>query len=294
MPRGTRCIMMGLLVVLLPEWGWSAVVLRLKMKDKCRWIVPVRMKEQGEYDFLVDTGATSTVVDAKLAAKLGLQQKGSALSGTYVGKVEVPIVWLENLSVGPRSHVGLEVISVDLGRFFGLDGSIRGILGQDVLSRFNYHIDHRARNFVIEEEGDPEFGPAGARIPFERRGGKPYIEVTVPGVRQATLRVMLDSGIPYPVIYADAASRLDLRKPIHGSDRVAAQSGLGRRDLFSRVLDRLNVGNLELKNLTLYVTPRNEMGKPEDGILPLSLFDSVYVNNTYSFVVFYPQHGKKR
>jgi len=32
------------------------------------------------------------------------------------------------------------------------------------------------------------------------------------------------------------------------------------------------------------------MGRPEDGILPLSLFDSVYVNNTYSFVVFYLGH----
>ena len=168
----------------MPEWGWSAVVLRLKIKDKCRWIVPVRLNGQGEYGFLVDTGATSTVVDAKLAARLGLQPKGSALSGTYAGKVEVPIAWLENLAIGPRSQVGLDVISVDLGRFFGLDGSIRGILGQDVLSRFNYHIDHRARNLVIEEEGDPEFGPAGARIPFERRGGKPYIEVTVPGVRE--------------------------------------------------------------------------------------------------------------
>jgi hypothetical protein len=271
----------------MAEWSWSAVVLRLKIKDKYRWIVPVRMNGQGEYDFLVDTGATSTVVDAKLAAKLGLQPKGSVLASTYVGKAEVPIAWLENLVVGPRSQVGLDVISVDLGRFFGLDGSIRGILGQDVLSRFNYHIDHRARNLVIEEEGDPEFGPAGARIPFERRGGKPYIEVAVPGVRTTTLRVMLDSGIPYPVIYADAASRLDLRAPIHEGGRVAAQSGLGRRDLIPRVLERLKVGSLELKNLTVYVTPRTEMGRPEDGILPLSLFDSVYVNNTYSFVVFY-------
>ena len=75
----------------MPEWGWSAVVLRLKIKDKCRWIVPVRLNGRGEYGFLVDTGATTAVVDAKLAARLGLQPKGSALSGTYAGKVKVPM-----------------------------------------------------------------------------------------------------------------------------------------------------------------------------------------------------------
>ena len=100
----------------MPEWGWSAVVLRLKIKDKCRWIVPVRLNGRGEYGFLVDTGATTSCRRPRSwQPGWDCNRRGVRFPAPTPERSKVPMAcWLENLAVGPRSQVGLDVISVDL------------------------------------------------------------------------------------------------------------------------------------------------------------------------------------
>jgi hypothetical protein len=63
--------------------------------------------------------------------------------------------------------------------------------------------------------------------------------------------------------------------------QISAVTGIA--DVRLSLLPNLKVGERTLKNIPAAVLPRAETGT--DGLLPLTLFDTVYVNNTSGYVV---------
>jgi predicted aspartyl protease len=260
----------------------AASVVRLDARDNGRLVVSVGLNGKGTYSFLLDTGATTTVLSQKLAEKLGVASRGTARVHTFAGAVLVPVARVDTVGIGSRWIVGVDVVCADLGRMFKLEPTIEGILGQDVLSRFNYLLDRRSRKIELEENGDLGAELSGTPVPFEPRGGKIYVTAT-----GKPIRLMLDSGIPYPVLYEDAGSKVELTMVSRGED-MAARSGIGTRKLRPARLAALDIGDARIRNLQIYVTERIAPQRPEDGILPLLLFDAIYVNNAKAFLILNP------
>jgi hypothetical protein len=106
-------------------------------------IVPVKINGKGPYPFILDTGASTSGVNADLAAQLGLPRTGK--SSTVAGVVsssQVPLVRVDQWSVG-----GVTLRPTTIGALeFGTQNSsssptqstskIAGLLGSDQLSRF--------------------------------------------------------------------------------------------------------------------------------------------------------------
>jgi hypothetical protein len=176
---------------------------------------------------------------------------------------------------------GNEVLMGDLGRLFNLDPEIDGILGQDVLSRFNYLIDRRGHMLVI----DAADSLSGTRVSFEKRAGKIYVPI-----QGGALRLMLDSGNPYLVLYEDAASKLQAVNLNVGVER-AIGSSIGQRTARSSRLPLLQVGDIQVRNVEVLLSPRGAK-RSEDGFLPLHLFDSIYVNNHENFLIVNPERNR--
>lgn len=262
---------------------------RLQTGRGGRLIVPVWINESGPYHFLLDTGATTTVLDSRLAKRLDLKPERSARVKTFAGDTHLPLAAVDKVAVGPTWLADLEVLVVDLAELVGLERRIQGVLGEDVLARFNYLLDRRNLTISFEEDGELHPDLLGERVPMESRGGMPCVFARAQ--EPEPLRLIIDSGIPYPVFYEDAAARLGLL-PIPGAGQgLAAESDFGRRQLKVRLVPVLSIGQVTLKRLTVYITSRLEPGPPEDGMLPLTLFDSIYVNNLEAFVIFNPQRG---
>ncbi len=154
---------------------------------------------------------------------------------------------------------------------------------QDVLARFNYLLDRRGRRLEIEEDGDAAL--SGTPVPFNSRGGKIYVQTA-----GGALRLMLDSGIPYPVLYEDVVSKVELT--LGAWENKAAESGIGCRTLRPARLAALAIGDARIRNLQVYLTKRTEAGRPEDGFLPVRLFDAVYVNNAKAFLILNPHRAR--
>lgn len=110
---------------------------------------PVFIEGEGPFTFIIDTGASQSVVEEQLATDLGLPEVGWSLPVVgLTGATEATLVAVDDWQVGDvplpagrAARLQLPSISSDspMRRFLGLDdgGDLRGLLGSDVLSRFD-------------------------------------------------------------------------------------------------------------------------------------------------------------
>ncbi len=259
-------------------------VIRITVRENGRLLVPVAVNGKKKSRFLFDTGATTTVLSEKLAAKAGVTAESVKRVGTFAGEVSLPVGQVNTLGIGNHSVAGLDVLIGDLARLFNLDAEIEGIIGGDFLSRFNYLLDPRRGQLEIEEDGNLLPKLSGTRVACEKRGGKIY----VPAAR-GDVRLILDSGNPYLVVYEDAASRLQPTWNI--KEKKVVRSSIGSRAIRPFRIESLEIGDSRLRNIDAYLATRGP-GRSEDGFLPLYLFDSIYVNNLENFLIANPQRKR--
>ncbi len=256
----------------------------IKVRENGRLLLPVGLNGGQDNTFLLDTGATITVISERLATKAGVARQGTARLQTSAGLVPLALARVDKIKIGGRLIEGQAVLIGDLGRLFRLDGDIEGILGQDILSRFNYILDRRHRK--LEIEGDSDAGiPSGTRLSFERRGGKIYVRAA-----GGALRLMLDSGSAYLILFEDAVRELHPVVLDSGGTEVMS-SLVGRREFLMALIPDLPIGDTRLRNVQALLTAR-QSGRYEDGFLPLHFFDSIYINNTGNFLILNPERAR--
>jgi predicted aspartyl protease len=121
----------------------------------------VKINGKGPYDFVIDTGATQTVVSEKLAAEAGLQHITSTvvfgIGGT--GKVETKLYKVKELTAGD-----VTVKNTPVGTFNDplISQIADGILGTSIFSDFIVTIDYPAGQLLLSRKRPPV--PAGAEV----------------------------------------------------------------------------------------------------------------------------------
>jgi hypothetical protein len=105
-------------------------------------IVGVSINHAGPYDFLLDTGTQMTVVDRALAAELHIAATGNADVAGMSLQGGAMYANLDTLEVGDRALANQRVLEYDMKNLQGAGFAIRGLLGEDFLSRFNVLIDN--------------------------------------------------------------------------------------------------------------------------------------------------------
>src|SRR5260370_26220772 len=94
----------------------------------------------GPFDFLVDTGTNTTLIEADLAAELGLVPVDRLSLTTLTGSEPVPRYFLEETRVGSASVPQLEALAGPLQQLRSLDRNIRGSLGMNFLAAFSFRL----------------------------------------------------------------------------------------------------------------------------------------------------------
>ena len=119
-------------------------------------VVEVSINNAGPYDFLLDTGSQMTVVDRSLAAKLDLATTGKAnLAGVSV-QGQTTFAHLDTLELGNYASLNHRVLVYDMNRMQKAGFAIRGLLGEDFLSRFDVFIDNAHSVLCIADSGAME------------------------------------------------------------------------------------------------------------------------------------------
>ena len=154
-------------------------------------------------NFLLDTGATPSVLDPGLAAKLGLRSTPTqiaVLQGTARGATAI----LPSLQIGPVTRSNFPVLLEDLSFVQKvLPVHIDGIVGLDVLGQTEFVIDYGARRI--------HFGPSDltSSVPLEIDHGLAIVSVAV---NHHPAQLLLDTGAPSLMLFRtfDASAHIQL------------------------------------------------------------------------------------
>lgn len=226
-------------------------------------VADVWLGERGPYRFMVDTGAETSVVDPSLAREAGLVARYRVEVGTVTGSRLVPGHPAVDLRFAPSSPFGpSELLWFPLDTIRQAVPDARGILGMSTLRGHDLLLDLRTGEALV----DTAPGEPGEPIPFRWLGGRIAVEALVEAERRL---LILDSGASHLMLYGTAGT--------HGpGGRVRLATNEGSREVPLVRVGRLAVGVLSWQGVPAAAVPR-PADRPEDGLLPASLFDWVYI-----------------
>ncbi len=252
-------------------------------------VIPVRINDEGPFDFLLDTGTNSTLITPEFARRLNLRPTGHIPLITLSGTEVVPRATLNSLALGTKSIKQLEVIFDDLSGVRSVDSKICGVLGQNFLSHFNYLINYRKRSVEFEENGEMERRFAGSRLLVEQDEGKLIVQAKTTSPVKETLRLVLDSGASHLVIFPPASGRLRLQAEHRDSFLVStdATSNLVKQGWLRDLL--IGDERIETLPVVLILPQASVESRNEDGLLPTSLFHTIFFQNEKHIVILNPR-----
>ncbi len=110
-----------------------------------RMTVPVLINGKGPFRFIVDSGATRTVISSRLATELGLPSAGMVPLHSVGGESDVPAVQIASLYVGALPAKAIVAPVLDEANLGG-----EGILGIDTLAHKKVVIDLVHNRMTVE------------------------------------------------------------------------------------------------------------------------------------------------
>ncbi len=102
--------------------------------------------------FILDTGASNTVIDKRAADPSAVEgvEQAVGLADCGAGNMEAVMSTVKSLAVGDATVSDLRVAGIDLdGINEKIGARVAGILGYDFLSRFRVTIDYRAKRLTL-------------------------------------------------------------------------------------------------------------------------------------------------
>lgn len=263
--------------------------IRFRLVHDTMVLVSLMANNQGPFDFVLDTGADITVVDPSLAGRLSMVSSRHTRQSTLAGDQTLPVSVMATLSVGSAHVDNLSVMIQDLSELRKRVPQIEGIVGQNFFSHFNYLLDYNRRSLRIEQDNEIRTAIDGNLLPMETGDNRMIVATEVQSGGLRKLRLILDSGASSIVLMRRASQALD---PLAQTVRVAVTSS-GPVELQMATVQSLVVGSQQLRDVAVALTRIEVEERIGDGLLPMALFQRLYVNNREGFVVLNPRQRKK-
>ncbi|MGI8332234.1 retropepsin-like aspartic protease family protein [Actinomadura scrupuli] len=130
-----------------PAGGGTSIPIRVTVDNGATLVmVPIKVNGRGPFQFILDTGASTSTLDRSLMRRLKLPRTGqTARIQGVTGRATVPVVRIRSWSLGgqPLSSRSLTVINMG-------DPNIAGLLGSDELRRFGrVTVDYQQRRLIL-------------------------------------------------------------------------------------------------------------------------------------------------
>jgi predicted aspartyl protease len=253
-------------------------------------VVSLMANGEGPFDFVLDTGADTSVVDPSIAPRLSLVPLDGLRQTTLAGVQTLPRGSMRILTVGPVQVRNLEVLVQDLAELRKLDSHIEGIVGQDLLSHFNYLLDYRSHIVHIEQGSEIQDSIEGDRVSLEVAHNRMLVASEAQSRNHATLHLLLDSGANSVVLLRTASQALNLQTqaPAPGLEMTSS----GQVGLRVARVHELSVASQQFRDVAVALPAADPAEQIGDGLLPTVFFHALYVNNHNGFVVFNPRVKK--
>src|ERR1700694_4464614 len=115
-------------------------------------LLPVEVNGEGPFEFILDTGAGTSLLSSELGQKLGIKIIGSKEGQSAGGAVSVSLAKMSSLAVGSAKLGDVDVGLVDLSHIGKTVGAkIDGDLGYNFLKHFRITLDYRKSEIRLED-----------------------------------------------------------------------------------------------------------------------------------------------
>ncbi|MGZ4890555.1 MAG: retropepsin-like aspartic protease family protein [Candidatus Angelobacter sp.] len=253
-------------------------------------VVGVSINDRGPFDFMIDTGTNTTLIDPQLATELGLRPKDRLKLASLASAADVPRYYFQTFRVGPASISNQEALAVPLPQLTALDHRIRGILGMNFLLQFSFRLDYEHRSLELYPFPDAAQAPNGLRVPVEINESRLLIKVASDASPRGSWRLALDSGISQFLVFQDRISQASEHSCGKVNCLMQVSTNLAGHTASTMLLHDVSIAGARLAD-TQFVVLRNDLQKPsdpQDGLLPAAPFHSVFFDRTNATVIFSP------
>ncbi len=214
-----------------------------------RVMAPVSVNGVGPFAFVVDTGASTSVISPRVVARLGLKPDPaqSKLLRGITGSEVVPGVAVDSITAGEITLIDKSLPVVQPRVFADADG----IFGADAFSQGCLYVNFREASVFILRTGCPRVGDEWERLRAELKfGGLPVVHARV---GRTKVLAIIDTG---------AERSLGNRALLLAADlEPALQDPTTRRQVFAATSQAVfgnllaappvNVGSIAIDNLSL-------------------------------------------
>jgi Aspartyl protease len=281
-----------------PRCPGNIASLPFHLVQRSRIIVTVVINHTGPYEFLLDTGAGSTIVDPALATELHLKTQGSAEVVGVGFNTHTSFAYLDLLEAGSHSVANHPVVVQDLQPLHAADLHFRGILGGDFLGHFDVLMDYALSMLCLDDTKVMQAAVKGAHIALVTQPQAPnevplttllIVPVHLSGFGARQLLLTLDSGANASFLFNHAVNlapglRQTRQRDGYGADGV-------KRGFSILPPQSMQIGSLSIQQVS-FATPadprENALTSKEDGLLATVLFRRVFISYADRFVVLDP------
>jgi predicted aspartyl protease len=231
-----------------------------------------RIGDQAHLKFILDTGATISMVDQRITGKLKLDAQ-AAQSFNFDRKLNWQKATLPDVQFGPVRAANVAVLVGDLAHYSEFAGNADVIIGMDLLKLSNVTIDFSAGHLIFDA------------VPAARyaAGGDPMTKCLIVElqVQDHPVHLLVDTGLQGIVLYEERLRKSVPRLRTAGSIKNATMGG--RMSVKQATLPDVVFGkrNREVP-VVLLPSPAADMLPGIDGILGVSVLQARRVHFDFS------------
>jgi predicted aspartyl protease len=251
-------------------------------------LLPVEVNGQGPFDFILDTGAGTSLLSTQLGEKLGVKVLGSKEGQSAGGAISVSLAKVNSMAVASAKLEDVDVGLVDLSHIGNTVGTqIDGDLGYNFLKHYRVLLDYRKSEIRLD---DPNRGQSVGRstviteVPLRLASpAKPLILVDVFANGAGPFQFAVDTGTSTTAITPELAKQLG----VSSSPIGPATTGGAHVQVTVGALKSFQVGGARIDDMSVVVADffaalSNVLGVKLDGIVGYN-----YLRN-YKIVFDYP------
>ena len=273
----------------------DAEVLKMQRERFERMTVPVTIKGEGPFRFMIDTGAQATVLSIHLADQLELTERRTATLVGMASRRAVETTEIPEFGIGRRTLTIMTAPLVESGNIGGADGilGLDGLQGQRVLLDF-------VKQRMLVADADELGGNRGYEIIVRAQRSLGQLIIADALVNDVKTAVIIDTGAQASVGNMALLERLR-RSRAFGENTMTDING---QDLTGqvRICERLSIGEMNLTDIPILFVdtpPFDALGFADRpalilGMNELKLFRRVAIDFNKRQVLFDLPRGVRR
>ena len=220
-------------------------------------VVPVQIGSQSNLQFILDTGTTRTIVDKRVARKLGIHGVPDTVFRMH-GAVDLQTAIFPDVQFGAIRTTNIRLLIADLFSLTEFADGVDGVLGLDVFWGSKISVDYNSKRVLIDS--------VSAEIDDLAQPRDIVCVTTTANVHGTPIRLLVDTGMPGILLYGDR-----VRERVATLPRGRWQVTLIGHAMFAThlAIDRMDVGTEQIRNIDALVVSSSPPGFPRnvDGIL---------------------------